>query len=424
MKLLDIALKDLLRSFRSSFLLVMMFVAPLLITGLIYFAFGSMAREEGELNLSMTRVQVVNLDQPDPSLGFAAGQMLVDYLQEEALAAVLEVTAVSDEAGARAAVDRGAADVAVIIPANLTAAVEAPDLSAGVTLYHDPTQTLGPGIVKTLVGDFIDGFVGAKITVEVAHDQLSARGLGLDAAAADGAAQRYVAWIRETSAAHQADAASPMLVIRAPLDEKGTANPQTVFLGPVMAGMMIFFVFFTGAATAQSIIYEDEEGTLARLFTTPTSRLLILGGKFVAVLVTLLLQALVLMLVSSFLFHIRWGAPLTAAVVTLGLVIAASGFGILLMSWVKTTRQAGPILGSVVTITGILGGLIPTGDPSQPSPLETLSLTMPQGWALRGWKLALSGAGFEEVIGPVAVLLGVGLAFFVIGGLIFRRRFA
>jgi ABC-2 type transport system permease protein len=215
-----------------------------------------------------------------------------------------------------------------------------------------------------------------------------------------------------------------MLVIRAPLDEKGTANPQTVFLGPVMAGMMIFFVFFTGAATAQSIIYEDEEGTLARLFTTPTSRLLILGGKFVAVLVTLLLQALVLMLVSSFLFHIRWGAPLTAAVVTLGLVIAASGFGILLMSWVKTTRQAGPILGSVVTITGILGGLIPTGGPSQPSPLETLSLTMPQGWALRGWKLALSGAGFEEVIGPVAVLLGVGLAFFVIGGLIFRRRFA
>ena len=42
MKVLDIALKDLLRSFRSAFALVMMFVAPLLITGLIYFAFGSM----------------------------------------------------------------------------------------------------------------------------------------------------------------------------------------------------------------------------------------------------------------------------------------------------------------------------------------------------------------------------------------------
>jgi hypothetical protein len=37
MKVLDIALQDLFRSFRSGFALVMMFVAPLLITGIIYF---------------------------------------------------------------------------------------------------------------------------------------------------------------------------------------------------------------------------------------------------------------------------------------------------------------------------------------------------------------------------------------------------
>ena len=40
MKILDIAFKDLTRSFRSAFAVGMMFVAPLLITGLIYFAFG------------------------------------------------------------------------------------------------------------------------------------------------------------------------------------------------------------------------------------------------------------------------------------------------------------------------------------------------------------------------------------------------
>ena len=42
MKALDIALKDLVRSWRSAFTLVMMFVAPLLITGLIYMAFGGL----------------------------------------------------------------------------------------------------------------------------------------------------------------------------------------------------------------------------------------------------------------------------------------------------------------------------------------------------------------------------------------------
>ena len=40
MRVFDVALKDLLRSLRSAFLLVMMFVAPLLLTALIYFAFG------------------------------------------------------------------------------------------------------------------------------------------------------------------------------------------------------------------------------------------------------------------------------------------------------------------------------------------------------------------------------------------------
>ena len=43
MKILDIALKDLKHIFKSIFSLVMMFGAPLLITGLLYFAFGGLA---------------------------------------------------------------------------------------------------------------------------------------------------------------------------------------------------------------------------------------------------------------------------------------------------------------------------------------------------------------------------------------------
>ncbi len=94
------------------------------------------------------------------------------------------------------------------------------------------------------------------------------------------------------------------------------------------------------------------------------------------------------------------------------------------MSFVKSSRQAGPVLGVVVTLTGLLGGLIPTGDPSQPSPFETIGLVTPQGWALRGWKLALAGAGPADVLLPLAVTLGVGIAFFAVGTVVFRRRFA
>ncbi|MBC8450018.1 MAG: ABC transporter permease, partial [Chloroflexi bacterium] len=145
MKVLDIALKDMLRSFRSGFVLVMMFVAPLLITGIIYFAFGGLGGDGG-FDLPVTRVQVVNLDQPGPQFSFSFGQMLVGFLQDERLANLLQVTEAADEADARAAVDSQDAGVVVIIPPDFTTAALAPQGSAEITLYQDPTLTLGPGI--------------------------------------------------------------------------------------------------------------------------------------------------------------------------------------------------------------------------------------------------------------------------------------
>ena len=423
MKILSITFKDILRSYRSTFLLVMMFALPLLLTGLIYFAFSGIAKEQGNFNLPLTHLQIVNLDQSNTRNGFAAGQILSDYLQGETLKDLLQVTLAANEAGARTAVEKGEVDVALIIPVNFTAAVEIPDQSATVTLYHDPTKTVAPRIVRIVLGEFLDGFSGAKIAVEVTSHQLKAQGLSLDSKTAANVAQAYVTWVQGIGHGHNSETSSAPLSVRLPVTAAQTTNPQTTFLGPVMAGMMIFFVFFTGAATAQSIIYEDEEGTLARLFTTPTSRARILGGKLLAILVTLVVQTIVLILASSILFDIHWGSAPVIAVVIFGLILVAASFGIFLMSFIKTARQAGPIMGAMLTVTGMMGGLFPMGDPSQPSPIEAVTRFMPQGWAMRGLKLALTGASVEQVLLPTLVLFIISLVLFSIGVIMFRKRF-
>jgi ABC-2 type transport system permease protein len=191
-----------------------------------------------------------------------------------------------------------------------------------------------------------------------------------------------------------------------------------------MAGMVIFFAFFTGASTAETIISEDEGGTLGRLFTTPTSRAVILGGKFAAVFITLVVQVIVLMLASAIIFRIRWGEPLAVALVALGLVVAAAGLGVLLMSLLKSTRQAGPVMGTVLTLSGMVGGLFTTGFQNLPPFYETINLLTPHGWALRGWKLALAGGGVSDVLLPAVATLGMGIVFFFVGAFFFRRRFA
>jgi hypothetical protein len=107
-----------------------------------------------------------------------------------------------------------------------------------------------------------------------------------------------------------------------------------------------------------------------------------------------------------------------------GLVVVAAGFGVLVMSFVKTTRQTGPVLGGVMTLTGMLGGLFTSGVPNIPDVFDTVRLAVPQGWALYGWELTLGGAGPSQVMVPVGVMLGLGALFFGLGVLLFRRRFA
>jgi ABC-2 type transport system permease protein len=420
MKALDIAFKDLLRYLTSPFALIMMFGAPLLITGLLYFAFGSMAGG-GDLDLQAVRVQVANLDQPSAAGGdLAAGQMLVDFLRSDDLADLLEVTVVDDEAAARAAVEAREADVALIVPPDFTAAALAPGREATVVQYEDPTLTIGPGIVEDLVGHFIDGFAGTKITAGVVAQQLQARGATAAEAAASAAA-KYAAWL-ETSG-HESDTA-PILRTRSPGAGEEAAGEGAGVIGSIMVAMTIFFAFFMGANTAESIVREDEEGTLQRLFTTPTPRAAILGGKFTAVVLNLVVQVTVLLVASGLIFGISWGRPVTVVLVTLGLIVVAAGFGVLLMSFIQNTRQTGPVMGGVLTVMGMMGGLFTNGVPNIPDIFDAVRLAVPQGWAMSGWELALQGAGPGEVLVPVAVMLGLGALFFGVGVVLFRRRFA
>jgi len=417
MKIMDVAFKDLKRVFRSAFALIMMFGAPLLIAGLLYFAFGGLSTGNGSFTLPQTRVVVANLDKTDSTISnFKAGEMLLEFLHNEDLADVLEITMASDEASARSAVDNQQADVALVIPANFTQAAMTPGQEAAVTLYQDPTLTIGPGIVKDLVNHFMDGFSGAKIAGQVTDAALRADGAQPDPAVAEWATTQFVAYLNSSS--HEA-----ALHIVSPAGETEQEESGSTMIGPIMASMLILFIFFMGANGAQSIIREQEEGTLARLFTSPVPKVTILSGKFLGVFVTLVIQAVVLLAVSALIFQISWGNPLSVVLTTLSLIIAATGFGVMLMSFIKNSRQTGPILGGVLTLTGMVGGLFTNGIPNVPEVMDTISLSMPQGWALHAWKLCLAGSSVGTVLFPNLVLAALGVLFFVVGLTLFRKRF-
>jgi ABC-2 type transport system permease protein len=201
--------------------------------------------------------------------------------------------------------------------------------------------------------------------------------------------QRYGDWYREfqRDLFHHPDKAA--LVLVAPSSgETETADPLAQMMGMTMAGQMIFFAFFTGGNSMMSILREEEEGTLARLFTTPTDRTKILAGKFLAVFITVILQGIVLMVAGRLHLAFNWGEDRKYCPGAYWAGRCGDGLGVLLISFVKSTRQGGPVLGGGLTVLGMLGGLFTANIPGgMPEAFNAIGNFVPQGWVFKSWRL-------------------------------------
>lgn len=430
MKIIDIALNDLLRSMRSAFTIGMAVIAPLMLTGLIYFAFGGMSG--GDVSLTPIKVGVVNADQlpADAVLTAPIGENIRSMFFDESVQSWIMASDYPDEASARTAVDKQEIGVAVIIPADFTERYLSGDKDRQVVIVSDPTLSIGPAVVEDMVTMMVDGVAGGGIAIQTLIERQQANGIQPDPAHAalqvPGWIERYGNWYADfqRNLFHHPEKAA--LVLTAPAaGESDSADPIQQMMGLTMAGQMIFFAFFTGAYSMMSILREDEEGTLARLFTTPTDRTQVLAGKLLAVLLTVILQGIVLMLAGRFAFGIVWGETASVALALVGQVVAASGLGVLLIAFVKSSQQGGPVLGGGLTALGMLGGLFTANIPGgMPEAFNFMANFTPQGWVLKAWNLALAGAPAVDLLLPFAVSLALGAVMFVAGAALFRKRYA
>ena len=424
MKLIDITIKDLTRSLRNRTIFFFAIGLPIITALLFYFAFSGLNDDDENFELPITEVVIVNHDTPLAELGFfSAGGIMADFLTSDQLSDLIHARVIDNEEIAKEAVAAQDAGVAIIIPEGYTRRAFDPEGQDDIVIYQDPTLSIGPAIVRSIVTQFVDGFAGSIITADVVSEQLEDRGIEITQQILLGVTQEYSAWVQSFGQT-QSEGESPFLSIEAPPTEREQTSLGTAIITQMMSGMLIFYSFFTGANVAQSIIQEDEEGTLSRLFTTPTSRATILGGKFITVFITTAGQILVTLIATTLMFDITWGDPFLLSIPILALVLLSSSFGIFIMSFLKTVRQAGPVLGVVLTISGMAGGLFTSAMPSLPAAFDTVTLFTPQGWSYKLWKMAMEGTDLGDMLIPMLVVLLMGSVFFVIGSLVFRKRFS
>ncbi|MBK8618936.1 MAG: ABC transporter permease [Anaerolineales bacterium] len=433
MKAFDIAFKDLTRSFRSAFAVVFMFGVPLLVTGMFYFMFGNIA-SDGEFTLPKTKVVIANLDEGGPKFQVnpknipggkkadTMGDLIVNILQSEDMADLIEVTLMPDAETARSSVDNQINQVAIIIPSDFSHQFADVDGKAVIEFYQDPTLTLGPAIMRSILNRFMDGMAGVKIAVNVFLDEADSSEVMLTGQVV----QQYL----KVSLSENENVEEELLDVRAPSSgeidkETETQNLLLNIIGPIMGGMMVFYAYFTGTSTAQSILREEEERTLPRLFTTPTSQTTILAGKFLSVFMTVGVQVFVLLVSAHFLFKIQWGDYLSVILMSAGIIFSASSFGIFVNSFLKNTKQGGVLFGGVLTVTGMIGmiKIFAMNSPIAAKMGDTISLLVPQGWAIRGLMQAMNSEPINEILITMLASLLWSAVFFAVGVWRFNKRY-
>ena len=410
-KLFIIALKDMKLIFRDPTALIMMLLAPFLITlgmGLIT------GRFSANTNSGISNIPVAIVNQDEGELGKA----LEAVFSSDELADLLEPTFAATPAEARQLVEADQASAAIIIPQNFSASI-IPDergSTSGETVQisfiansNSPTYS---GILRSILDAFLTQVEVGRIGAEVTLSQVAQTGkLTPELAAQLGA-------VLGTQFGQQSAQAQPIQL------ENTTASGAAVKFDLLMyfaPGMALMFLMFTVSNGGRTLLLENRTGTLPRMMQTPTASAQILGGKLLGIFLTAIAQLAILIGSTTLLFRLDWGEPLGVILLILAAAFAASGWGSFIATFSRTPAQVANIGSVIMLFFGLLGGSF--FDMSQlPEWVSTLGKITPNAWGLQGFTTLAGGGTLASIREPLLALLIMGIILFALASIWMRRR--
>ncbi len=406
-----IGIKDLRLAFRDRAALLLMLLAPFLLTLGMGFVTG---RFSGRTS-GISDIPVILVNQDNAQLGNA----LVDLFNAPELADLMEPTASSDLEAARQLIDNDEAAAVVFIPNGFTESIIPKDgqtLSGEVVsieIYANPTRPTSAGIVQTIVEEFLSRVESGSIGGQVTMSQLitSGRVTPQDAAAVGLAMSERLS----------SSTTEPVTAIKLKQNEVGGEAIQFDILAYLAPAMALMFLMYTVSYGGRTILTERIQGTLPRLLISPTSSPQILGGKVFGIFLTGVAQMRILIFATTALFQLEWGDTLGVIVLVLAAVFGATGWGLLITALARTPAQVSSVGSAMMLIFGILGGSFVSLE-NLPPYVQSLSKITPNAWGLDGFAILAIGGGLADIAKPITALLIMGTVLFIASVLLFNRQ--
>ncbi len=384
-RILDIAAKDLLQLRRDSKTFLFLLVMPVIFTFLFGFAFGAFSS-----GASDSRLPVGYLDQDNSKVS----RDLRDVLIASDIIRLDEDVSRSPVDLDKLVADHTLAAAIVVAPGYGKAMLR--DKASRLTVIADTTTSVWTTVEAELVArtSRLDDAVRTATILEQVDAERMPFTFGLK--------QSLKAW--DTPPIKVVEITSPAIQ-----KSSGGSSTMTHFA----PGMMLQFAIAGLMTAAQMIVSERKSRTFQRLLTTATRRAHIILGHYLAILLMILMQFLLLIVFGQLVLRIDYlRLPGAIALVAFGAAVCIAALGLLIGILARTEEQATTLSIILMFVFSGLGGAW--------VPLEVTGVTFqaighftPVAWAMDGFENILArGLGLNSVLLPWAALMGYAALFF------------
>lgn len=411
-KIFLIGFKDLKVMFRDRAALILMLLAPFVLTIGLGLATGSMT-SSSDSGISHIPVVIVNQD------GGQLGDALVTTFQSSDLDSLVDPTISSNFEAAKKVVDDDKAAAAILVPAGFSDSIipqDAASISNNVVqieLYTNPSRPTSAGVIRSILEGFLSQVETGKVSGTIVIGQMVTSGLiSVDEAQAAGEAYGQSLMTDDYSS-------GSIKITSVNGEESSSTDVNTLAL--LAPGMALMFLMYTVSNGGRSLLVERSQGTLARLAVTPSRVSQVLAGKMFGIFLTGVVQMGILIGATSLLYKLYWGDPLGLIVLILAAVFGATGWGLLLCAIANTPGQVSTIGSALMLIFGILGGSFFSLS-AMPDWVQWIAHVSPNAWGMDGFTTLALGGRLANLADPILGLLVMGAILFILSSVVINRR--
>ena len=214
-----------------------------------------------------------------------------------------------------------------------------------------------------------------------------------------------ISFARARARTRAAATSTPRLAVRltAP-DGKAFASAAGRFESGASTQLLLF-IFLNSLNGAVWIIETRRLGIARRILATPTSVATLVGGQLLGRLAIALLQAIIIVLGTLLFFGVDWGDPLGTAALVLAFSLVATGAGVLVGSVFDNEQQAGPVALLLGLGLAALGGSMAPLE-IFPKTARAIAHVTPHAWANDAFsRLLKHGGDLATILPQIGVLL-------------------